>query len=80
MGISSCGVVPESTRRNTDLCLYLGGPFPACYHSNGQSIAPLLAGSTVAAQPAAPELKELSHIVSSVHLHGTRSYDLALYF
>lgn len=28
--------------------------------------------------PQAPELKELSHIISCVHLHGTRSYDLVL--
>ena len=61
MGSSNCGVVPDSTRRNTDFCLYLDGPFPLRNHSNGHSIAPLLAGSTVAAQPPAPELKELSH-------------------
>lgn len=61
MGSLNCGVVPDSTRRNTDFCLYLDGPFPLRNHSNGHSTAPLLAGSTVAAQPPAPELKELSH-------------------
>lgn len=70
MGSSNCGVVPESTRRNTELCLYLDGPFTLATTATVTPSRRYWPAAPLLLNPKLPELK-VAHIASASRISMT---------